>query len=221
MQTSWTFTFCMFSAGSLQNLRAKLEQHLDLSLSSAWPLAPTASLPTICHNVANIYNILYEWAKPQTTGNSVKFYQPWILIVYSRIMLGDMRSCIVLGLFFFSHLHHFFLPEELSKPKNSRNTGDSIMTFFIFFYFLMIIVVSSHVGATEGASHLIETVMKYFHSPPPLHVNLLKCFTEIMTCLTFCAFWVLHFICAIGVMIISASLCQVWECTCIHVILSR
>lgn len=64
------------------------------------------------------------------------------------------------------HLHHSFLPEELSKPKNTHNTDNS---WNVFIFFVMVIVVSSHVRATESASHLVETVMKYFIHPPPPH----------------------------------------------------
>lgn len=108
----------------------------------------------------------YEWAKPQTTGSSVKFYQPWILIVYSRIMLGNVRSCIF---FFLGFCFIYTTPFCQRNSQNQRtHTTQTIHEMFLFF-FVMVIVVSSHVRATESASHLVETVMKYFIHPPPPH----------------------------------------------------
>lgn len=129
---------------SVQNLGAVHVQDLAVTCFSkpyylplTWPLTLSASLTTICQLCSQYlldlqYIVLHERAKPQTTGSSVKFYQPWILIVYSRLMLGNVRNCIALifffVLFFFGwgwgalfHLHHFFLLGG-NSPKTKEHT---------------------------------------------------------------------------------------------------
>lgn len=73
----------------------------------------------------------YEWAKPQTTGSSVKFYQPWKLIVYSRIMLGNVRSCIFFSLGFVSFTPLLFARGTLKTKEHTQHR--QFMKCFYFF----------------------------------------------------------------------------------------
>lgn len=127
----------------------------------------------------------YEWAKPQTTGSSVKFYQPWILIVYSRIMLGNVRSCIFFSLGFVSFTPLLFC--QRNSQNQRTHTTQTIHEMFLFFLWW------------SSWFHLMSEPLRVPHiwlrllwntsftHPHPTHVNLLKCFTEIMTCLKFFA----------------------------------
>lgn len=81
-------------------------------------------------------------------------------------MLGNVRSYIF---FFLGFCFIYTTPFCQRNSQNQRtHTTQTIHEMFLFF-FVMVIVVSSHVRATESASHLVETVMKYFIHPPPPH----------------------------------------------------
>lgn len=117
--------------------------------------------------------VLHERAKPQTTGSSVKFYQPWILIVYSRIILGMWKVVLLLIFFLLFHLHHFFMPGELSRPKNTHTTDNKFLKCFIF-------VCDGHHGFISCQDHdklltFDRDHFEIFHSPtPPLYVILIN-----------------------------------------------
>lgn len=81
-------------------------------------------------------------------------------------MLGNVRSCIFFSLGFVSFTPLLFARGTLKTKEHTQHR--QFMKCF-YFFFVMVIVVSSHVRATESASHLVETVMKYFIHPPPPH----------------------------------------------------
>lgn len=106
---------------------------------------------------------------PKPLEAQVNFYQPWILIVYSRIMLG-IWEIVLLRLFLF-HLHHFlllllFLPGELLRPKNTHYTDNKFLKCFIIFF-----VCDGHHGFISCHTSFWNIL---FHSPTPIYVNLIN-----------------------------------------------
>lgn len=105
-------------------------------------------------------------------------------------MLGMWKVVLLLIFFFFLflfHLHHFFMPGELSRPKNTHNTDNKFLKCFIF-------VCDGRHGfiSCQGHDKAPHIWLRPFWNisftnphPPLCQPN--KCFTEIVTVLSFCA----------------------------------
>ena len=150
----------LFSSFSFRNLQTETfpsvcPDHMTNDMSKMLPISPRH---TICV-------VIHQRAHPQTTESSVKFYQPWILIVYSRRMLGMWEAMLCC---FFSFLNYTTFCQENSQDQR-RHTINST-NVLLFFLFVMVIMVSAHVRALR-APHVWRRPFWNVSFTAPLNVN--------------------------------------------------